>query len=129
MIVIDASAIIDALLVTEDMESLVAIADAEDWHAAPNFIDVEFLSGLRRLELGGHITAARARSAIADFQLFNLLRFDVSELVSDIWRLRHNVSTYDAAYVALARLLDIRVITRDRKLAKTTGHTAVITIL
>ncbi len=129
MIVLDASAIVDSLLNAEDMERLLTFPDGEDWHAAPNFIDVEVLSGLRRLELGGHITATRAKEALSDFQQFNIMRFDVAELIPDIWRLRHNVSSYDAAYVVLAKVLDIRVVTRDRRLAGTAGHSAKITIL
>ncbi len=129
MIVVDASVIIDSLLNAEDMKCLLGLADGEDWHAAPNFIDVEVLSGLRRLELGGFITATRAKETISDFQQFNILRFDVAELIPEIWRLRHNISPYDAAYVVLAKILGIRILTRDRRLANTSGHSAKIAIL
>jgi len=129
VIVVDASAIVDSLLNAEDMKRLSGLGDVEDWHAAPNFIDVEVLSGLRRLELGGYISAARAKEAVSDFQQFNLLRFDVAELIPEIWRLRHNISPYDAAYVVLGKILGIRILTRDRRLANTSGHSAKISIL
>lgn len=129
MIVVDASAIVDALLYAQDLKRLMNFPGVEDWHAAPNFIDVEVLSALRRLELGRHITAKRSREAVSDFRQFNILRFDITELVPDIWRLRHNLSAYDAAYVALAKLLDIRLATRDRRLVNSTGHSAEIVFL
>jgi len=34
-----------------------------------------------------------------------------------IWRLRHNLTAYDAAYVALADKLGATLITRDARLA------------
>jgi predicted nucleic acid-binding protein len=34
------------------------------------------------------------------------------------------VTAADAAYVALAELLDVPLITRDRRLARSSGHTA-----
>ena len=129
MIVLDASAIVDALLSAEDMKLLVNCPGVEDWHAAPNFIDVEVLSALRRLELGRHITVRRAREAVSDFRQFNILRFDITELIPDIWRLRHNLTPYDAAYVALAKLLDVRIVTRDRPLVNSTGHGTEIVLL
>ena len=129
MIVVDASVIVDSLIDSGTLKQLIALEDTEDWHAAPNFIDVEVLSALRRLEFGGHISAKRAREAVSDFRQFNIMRFDLAELVPEIWRLRHNISSYDAAYVALANVLDIRIVTRDRRLAKAPGHAATVVLL
>jgi predicted nucleic acid-binding protein len=41
-----------------------------------------------------------------------------------MWSLRHNITAYDAAYVALAESLDVPLLTRDRRLAKSSGHAA-----
>jgi predicted nucleic acid-binding protein len=41
-----------------------------------------------------------------------------------MWSLRHNVTTYDAAYIALAEALDIPLLTRDARLSRSSGHTA-----
>jgi predicted nucleic acid-binding protein len=38
--------------------------------------------------------------------------------------LRHNLTAYEAVYVALAEALDARVLTRDRRLAAAVGHRA-----
>jgi predicted nucleic acid-binding protein len=38
-----------------------------------------------------------------------------------MWQLRHNVTTYDAAYVALAELLALPLLTSDARLAAAPG--------
>jgi predicted nucleic acid-binding protein len=47
----------------------------------------------------------------------SIRRYPHFELFGDAWRMRENVTFYDAAYVALARALRIPFLTRDRKLA------------
>jgi predicted nucleic acid-binding protein len=47
-------------------------------------------------------------------------------LVSRMWELRHSITAYDAAYVALAEHLDVPLITCDGKLARSHGHNAKI---
>ena len=37
------------------------------------------------------------------------------------WKLRHNVSAYDAAYVVLARRFDVPLLTTDGRLARAAG--------
>ena len=39
-----------------------------------------------------------------------------------IWRLRHNLSAYDAAYVALAEKLGATLITRDARLSSASAR-------
>lgn len=41
-----------------------------------------------------------------------------------MWAIRQNVTAYDASYVALAESLDLPLITRDRRLAHSSGHAA-----
>ena len=45
-------------------------------------------------------------------------------LLGRVWDLRDNLSSYDAAYVALAELLNVPLLTRDARLARSTGHAA-----
>ncbi len=45
-----------------------------------------------------------------------------------IWQLRHNLSAYDAVYVALAEQLDAPLITRDNRLAAASGHRAAVEV-
>jgi predicted nucleic acid-binding protein len=50
-------------------------------------------------------------------------------LLPRIWSLRHNVSAYDATYVALAEILKIPLLTGDAKLSRSHGHSAEIILL
>lgn len=53
-------------------------------------------------------------------------RYPHVTLISRVWQLRHNLSAYDAAYVALAEILGATLMTRDRRLAE--AAKSVITI-
>jgi predicted nucleic acid-binding protein len=50
-------------------------------------------------------------------------------LLPRIWDLRHNLTAYDAAYVALAEALAAPLVTRDAALAASRGHAARIELL
>jgi predicted nucleic acid-binding protein len=66
----------------------------------------------------------RLAEALEDFADFQIERYAHTLLRQRIWSLRANVTAADAAYVALAELLDVPLITRDRRLARSSGHTA-----
>ena len=92
--------------------------------AAPHLIDVEVLHALRRFHLANILSAGRARQALEDFGDLAIARYGHEMLRSEIWRLRDNLTAYDAAYVSLGVLLDAPVVTCDRKLARSRGHSA-----
>lgn len=96
--------------------------------SAPHLLDIEVLSALRGLVLGGKIdqyTADEARRA--HFSL-SITRHITSPLADRIWHLRHRYTAYDASYLALAEALDAPLYTCDAKLAGG-GHDAVIRVL
>lgn len=45
-----------------------------------------------------------------------------------MWELRHNLSAYDAAFVALAEQLGAALVTRDARTAAPPGHRASIEV-
>ncbi|HXH90203.1 MAG TPA: type II toxin-antitoxin system VapC family toxin, partial [Thermoanaerobaculia bacterium] len=51
-------------------------------------------------------------------------RYSHKPLLPRILALRENVTAYDGAYVALAEILDLPLVTRDGRLARSSGHTA-----
>ena len=59
---------------------------------------------------------------LTDLGLLRRERYDHRPLLGLIWQLRHSLTTYDAAYVALAAALEARLVTADRKLARSSGH-------
>jgi predicted nucleic acid-binding protein len=126
MIVLDASAIVDWLLQTSSGKRIEKriYARSESLHA-PHLLDLEVTQVLRRLTLQGVISGTRADEAVRDFLDLRVTRYPHLVLVPRIWQLRHNFSTYDAAYVALSETLGAPLITRDGRLAST-GHGATI---
>ena len=50
-------------------------------------------------------------------------------LLPRVWELRHNLTAYDAIYVALAEALDAPLVTRDARLAAAAGHQARVEVV
>jgi predicted nucleic acid-binding protein len=50
-------------------------------------------------------------------------------LLPVMWRLRSNLTAYDAAYVAVAEVLDRPLVTLDATLARAPGHGAVVDLV
>jgi len=88
---------------------------------APELIDLEAASVIRRQMLGGHLDARRARLALTDLVELPLRRAPHRALLARCWELRENVTIYDAAYVALAEILDVALLTADARLAGAPG--------
>lgn len=129
MIVVDASVIVAAL--ADDgadgrtaRQRLVA-----DRLAAPHLIDVEVLAAWRRLSGAGRLEEQRADLARADLRSLPIERVPHAPLFERIWELRDNLTAYDAAYVALAEMLRVPLITVDNKLAAAPGPRCVIEVL
>jgi len=122
VLVVDASVVVDFLLDPDRLRARFR-AGGDDLHA-PAHLDVEVLSVLRRLAQRGTVTEGRARGAVDDLVDLPVSRYDVTPLLRRSWELREQVSAYDAPYVALAEALDATLVTRDQRLARTSGHTA-----
>lgn len=122
MIVIDASVLATALVSDDDegdhVRQRVAAAGVL---AAPELIDLEVVSVLRRQVLGDALDLRRAHQALRDLQDLPLVRVPHLLLLERAWELRDNVTTYDAAYVVLAELLGVTLVTGDRRLANAPG--------
>lgn len=125
MIVVDASALLEFLLQTPLGLRVEArlFRDEDEFHS-PHLIDVEVTQGLRRLVRAGEVSADRAAEAIADLVDLDLHRHAHFDLLARAWKLRQNVTVYDAMYLALAEALDAPVITCDRPLAYAPGSRA-----
>ena len=127
MIVLDASAAIDWLLQTRVGQLIEKriYARTESLHA-PHLLDLEVTQVLRRLARDRTISNPRADAAIQDLLRLRIARYPHLILLPRIWRHRHHLSAYDAAYVALAEQLGAALITRDARLAAASGQTAKI---
>jgi predicted nucleic acid-binding protein len=92
----------------------------------PHFLDLEVAQVLRRLARESQISSERAGEAMEDLLDLRVTRYPHSILLPRIWQLRHNLSAYDAAYVVLSEKLGATLISRDKRLASASGHTAQI---
>lgn len=130
MIVVDASALIEVVLVTPAARRLAErlFADRETLHA-PHLLDVEVAQVLRRYALAGLLGAERGAEALEDLADFPIARYPHQPFLPRIWELRHNATAYDAAYLALAEALAAPLVTRDAKLASVAGHRARIELV
>jgi predicted nucleic acid-binding protein len=129
LIVLDASAALELLLMTETGERLVEriFAPTETLHA-PELLDLEVAQVLRRYERGKALAASRAAEALDDLAALPLERYSHRLLLPRAWDLRANLTLYDAAYVALAELLDAPLLTCDAALARA-PHAARVELL
>jgi predicted nucleic acid-binding protein len=89
--------------------------------AAPELIDLETASAIRRQLSAGALDTRRAALALGDLIELPLHRAAHRPLLERCWELRENLTIYDAAYVALAELLGAVLITADRRLADAPG--------
>ena len=130
MIVLDASAASDWLLQTPAGRRIEdrLYSQSESLHA-PHLVDIEVTQVLRRLVRERTLVANRADDAIRDFLDLWITRYPHFALLPRIWELRHSLSVYDAAYVALAELLEVPLLTRDKKMASAAGHYAVVEVI
>lgn len=119
MIVVDASAVVELLLNTVAGQAVAKrMADPAIGVHVPHLVDVEAVQALRRLVSLGELTAVEAEKAIDDLRSLDLQRHAHEPLLGRVWALRQNLSAYDAVYVALAEVLDTRVLTCDGRLAR-----------
>ncbi|MEA2491835.1 MAG: hypothetical protein QOH21_3627 [Acidobacteriota bacterium] len=124
-IIIDASVIVDALIGGDFGQGAAErLSRTGQTLHAPVTIDAEVLHALRRRWVARKMSDADARDAVKIFQILPVLRHPVQPLVDRIWSLRHNITAYDAAYVALAEALGAPLLTRDQRLAQSSGHSA-----
>ena len=152
--VVDASALIEVLLRTSNATVVEErLFGAGETLHVPYLIDIETAQVVRRYAAGGEIDDARGRAALriasiqgddgmrgrrhgarrrrlsscealGDLADFPMRRYPHDFLLQRVWDLRHNLTAYDAVYVALAEALDATLLTRDRRLAAASGHRA-----
>jgi predicted nucleic acid-binding protein len=88
---------------------------------APELIDLETISVLRRRAQAGQLDDRRAALALTDLVELPLRRVSHGPLLARCWELKETVTVYDAAYVALAELLEVVLLTADARLASAPG--------
>lgn len=121
MIVVDSSILAPALIDADPDGAGLRAQLAGHELAAPQILDLEVMSVYRRHARSGKITEAEADRAVKRLGELPVERFPHSQLTGRIWELRHNVTPYDASYIALAEALNVPLWTRDQRLANAPG--------
>src|SRR5260370_15591858 len=88
---------------------------------APELARAEATNILRRLERAKLITTPEANGAQDDLMQLDIDLFSFEPFADRIWELRHNVTSYDAWYVALAEALKLPLATLYETLANSNG--------
>ena len=127
-IVCDASAVLAVLLDSgrDGQWATARLADADLF--APTLLPYECSNVIRRAELSGAISADQAAQAHADLLDLALDLWPYDVLATRAWELRANLSSYDAAYVALAEILGVRLVTLDQRILRAPGITCSVSI-
>jgi predicted nucleic acid-binding protein len=125
MVVIGASVLVAALLVAGPARERLASDNLQ----APEVIDAELLSVLRRLVLADQLQEGHALQALATGNRLGLRHHPSRSLWPRAWELRTNLSAYDALYVALAEQLDAPLLTADARLARAPGLRCLVEVV
>jgi len=117
VIVLDSSVVVEWLLGLPHAE-LVAnrILRAASLHA-PALLDVEVAQVVRRYTARGEIPPMVGERTVRTLGQLDVERHTHELLLPLIWQLRNKLTAYDAAFVALASILDAPLVTLDARLA------------
>lgn len=115
--VIDASAAAEVLFRTPLGDRTLEAIGAEVV-VAPELIDAEVLSFIRRKTFQGLVSPRRAREAIDMLAAWPFTRLSHRPLLAAAFVFRDNLSAYDALYVAAAVAVNGEIVTADGPLAR-----------
>jgi len=120
-VVVDASALV-AVLISSGREGAWAESVLSDSApAGPELALVEASNILRRLERAGEITPLEAASGHRDLLRLDMALFPFAPFAERVWALRHNLTSHDAWYVALAEALGCPLLTLDKRIGRAQG--------
>jgi predicted nucleic acid-binding protein len=130
MIVLDASAAVDLLVEpAAHTGALRARLREASIVYAPHLMDAEVTDAVRRKVLQGRIDQLLARRSIRRLGAMRLKLPPHRPLLGRAFALRDQLSAYDAIYAAMAEATGATLLTRDTKLARTTGHRARVEVV
>ncbi|HWD43368.1 MAG TPA: type II toxin-antitoxin system VapC family toxin [Actinomycetota bacterium] len=119
MIVIESSAMVNALVGDPANSDLLALLADEELHA-PALLDFDVASALRGHVMGGKLDPVQLDDAVDDFVAFRIERHPMTGLLGHLLDLRENFTVYDAAYLLLAQAPEAPIVSADAKLGEAT---------
>jgi predicted nucleic acid-binding protein len=121
--IIDSSVVVAALVDSGPHGDWAEEVIAGGLLQAPELVRTEATNIFRRLERAKLITTPEANAAQDDLMQLDIDLFPFEPFAGRIWELRHNVTSYDAWYVAIAEALKLPLATLDEPLSKSNGVT------
>jgi predicted nucleic acid-binding protein len=125
VIVADSSVIIESLLGSSDARSLLASEQIQ----VVSHTDIEVASSLRRRVQLGWLKPDDGWLLLDTYRWMAVTRHSSFAMFDRIWELRENVSAYDAAYVALAEIIECPLVTADARLSRAPGIRCAVTVV
>jgi len=129
VIVVDASVLAPALADDDTDGDRARECLRGEQLVAPELIDLEVVSTLRRAARAKRLDQRRSAQALADLAALPLRRIPHLPLLARIWELRDNLSAYDASYVALAESLGTVLMTADGGMKRAAGIRCEVVVL
>ena len=127
--VLDASVVIELVLGTRTGAKLRRrLADPRISLHSPELVDLEVLNALRRFMRSDRVAPYRVAAAVERLDDLDLRRHRHRPMLRRIWSWRAHLTTYDAAYVALAEVLGAPLLTTDARMANAPGLTVPIEV-
>ena len=122
-IVIDASVVVAALVDSGPHGDWAEAVLSGGSLQAPELVLAEATNIFRRLERAKLMTTPEANAAQDDLMQLDIELFPFEPFAGRVWELRHNMTSYDAWYVAIAEALKLPLATLDEPLSKSNGVT------
>ena len=127
IVVIDSSLAVELLTANRALRQ--RILEPYGAHHAPSHLDVECISALRGMLLGGRLHAGAFTAIALKVTSMPIIRHPIDPLIPRMLGLTHNATPYDAAYIALAEALDADLLTTDAATAAVPGITCRVRLL
>ena len=118
--IVDASSMVDALTLRSRRPRTILEAKSGRLHA-PSIFPAEVTAALRRLVLTGQIREFVAVSGRRRLGLVRMQLHPFAPYEERVWQLRHNLTIYDAWYVAIAERLRQPLLTSDEAILTAPG--------
>jgi predicted nucleic acid-binding protein len=129
LIVVDASVLAPALADDDSGGDRARERLAGERLVAPELIDLEVISVIRRAVRANRLDARRSEQALSDLAALPLRRAPHLPLLLRVWELRDEASVYDGSYIALAEALGVDLLTADAGMLRTSGAHCAIELL
>jgi predicted nucleic acid-binding protein len=121
LLVVDASAMVSLLIDPGPAGTAIAARLGDSALMAPALLPFEVANVLRRRRNAGFLSPGEATLAHDDLMKLSIEMWPWETLASRAWQLGDNLSSYDAAYVALAEMTDATLVTGDKRIAAAPG--------